>query len=242
MKVSRNIYLVLFVVIVVVLIAFAFLGGYVSTSTPKGKFTGVTTFQLNIYKGFNFISVPYNDSTVKSTDCDINNNIYHWNSITKEYTQPQQLSELKSGLGYWFVSGKDCSITFMGTKSTETNDIGDLSGTLKKGFSQIGGPIEVINFIDYKGDCSITSDSLYYWNAQTKSYENPIDSIEPGKAYWVVNNIGDCTLKSSSSSSSGGGTATTDDVNTVAGTDTQVPQAIPDDSSIEPTPVFPIPQ
>ncbi|GEM_PF-4519667 len=236
---SKNIYLALFGIIAVVLVASLFLGGFVSVSAPKGKFTGVTTFQLNIYQGFNFISVPYNDSTVKSTDCVIDNNIYHWDSVKKEYTQPAQLSDLKAGLGYWFVSGKNCSITFIGTKSTETNDIGDVPGTLKKGFSHIGGPIESVSLIDYKGECTITSENIYYWNAQTKSYENPINSIEPGKAYWVVNNNIDCSLKSSISN--GGTSGGAEEVTTVPGTDTQVPQAKPSDTSVDPTPVFPMP-
>lgn len=252
-------YLILVVLIVVAAASLFFAGPF---SNLRGKFTGVVTRDVILEKGYNLVSVPYSGFTA-STDCTIVA-IYHFNSATQDYDPVASINELKPGYGYFIkhrppstASVTTCKITFTADGGTglSTSSLGDSSNSvLNKGYNMLGGTFESINVADIKGDCNIVA--IYGgFDSINRDYV-PIDlttgQLDPYKAYFVKHRVAStstittCTLTAgkggeiTQSNDNGGTSSTTTEVNTVDGTDTQVPQAIPDDTSIEPTPPLPV--
>lgn len=137
---------------------------------------------VNLYTGWNVLSIPYKDFTISSTSCSIKL-IYHYNSGDKSYYKLDSIADAIAGLGYWIYVDQDCSIGFNGQKKVLLSDLGDdFDGTLYKGWNQIGGRTDVIDLIEKKEDCSIKG--IYVFDSKEKKYSQ-VSNIEAGKAYFV---------------------------------------------------------
>ena len=215
--------------------------------------TSPITIQLN--KGQNAFSIPFKTFSVDSSSCESNIVlIAHFNypnaDVGKKYRTDRvqddafkpDFSKIIPGAGYVVITNADCTLTITGSNPVSVSDISYLGGAqLKKGYNMVGSTADTFDIFQVNQGCTISRliriDNSYdsakgkhRLKVNVHSDANPI-KIESGKSY-LVQVADDCVLVSSSTPPA------SDTVSTVAGTETQVPQAIPSDSLLEPTPLL----
>ncbi len=196
--------------------------GIISTvfSTPQSTMVStliaVDDFSqiCQLYSGWNFISIPYNqsinpeelfikyDSSYLSwSEATSNQNptgspivnsyLFEWNRTTQSYGF---VSTLKPGQGYWLYAAQECELS-----SRQVSDAYQPSITLlEENWNAIGLPqtqminkddmIIVINTTQFDWDDAVSlfyvNDYIFYWNSFLQTYEFA-NMIEPGSAYWL---------------------------------------------------------
>ena len=196
--------------------------GIISTvfSTPQSTMVStliaVDDFSkiCQLYSGWNFISVPYNqsinpeelfikyDSSYLSwSEATSNQNptgspivnsyLFEWNRTTQSYGF---VSTLKPGQGYWLYAAQECELS-----SRQVSDAYQPSiSLLEENWNAIGLPqiqminkddmIIVINTTQFDWDDAVSlfyvNDYIFYWNSFLQTYEFA-NMIDPGSAYWL---------------------------------------------------------
>ncbi len=259
-KKSNNlIYILLAVVIVIVLVYAVLSGGLSSVGGPAAQFTvgGTGEVTVQMAPGWNMISVPFHDATYTTSGvCESNNLFFNYNPLkttTNKIDVVRSLDTLKPGIGYLVKYTSACSITFSGSQPVTTSDLGNnADGSLKGAWNMVAGAIdengnEKDNILTKKGTCDIKA--AFFVESVPKAdgsgYAAKISlksEIEAGKGYFIKPTA-DCQLDQTTliqSQQQPAEEPPVDVVDTVAGTDTQVPQAVPSDSEIPPTPLLEI--
>ena len=170
---------------------------------------GSTRFITNLESGWNFVSLPFNQSVNKTDLTVIYNNsdyswqeavnnsiilgfIYNWNRTNQKY---ETTDILKPGEGHWMYAYDDCELRVYGIGNIVTDSyITDLLTS----WNIVGVPddvaVEKENItIRYNGtnytwqeavNNSIILGFIYGWNETIQSY-GVSDVLNPGKSYWM---------------------------------------------------------
>lgn len=136
-----------------------------------------------IYKGWNLISSPFDpildivEDTCDATDA----NFYYYNGETGKWViTTDSLWKLKAGVGYWFHSPRDCTITLAGALDDST-DVEDEDVIVSSGWNQIGVPRDgmtnTVSKMTEIGRCDDCVDSVceeaevLWYNPQRQEWE-----------------------------------------------------------------------
>ncbi len=161
-------------------------------------------------KGWNFISVPVNDTISKYHLMVLNNDTYYdWNkSCQQQFINPTIFSweretqsygfasDLKPGYGYWLYANKNCSLnvliqeminvttTFHNQLHSYWNTIGIIDNSIcpKQSFT-INWNDTSYSWMDAV-NASLLSSYVFGWNRNLNSYEFCNDFL-PGFSYWL---------------------------------------------------------
>ena len=148
---------------------------------------------LDLEKGWNLISLPYqkfNPSLL--TDKGVKH-IYHFDGLWKTYVPElpfglNTLRELNYSMGIWAYSDEVTQITFAGSR------ISSAEFELKEGWNMIGYPFEEpMPVEDFLGDnITLVSEQLGDgWNEWFRDYPqfSNLESMKPGRGYWVYSEV-----------------------------------------------------
>jgi hypothetical protein len=172
---------------------------------------------MELYPSWNFISLPFNTSIIKSNilvsfneseytwDEAVNNNIvidyiYQWNRSLQNY---ESMEILSPGYGYWSYSYKTCSLSYQGIVPFLNDNY--FTG-VKYGWNMIGCPdnitIEKQNITIYYNNTLFTwqeavntgiiLEFIYGWNQTSQKYDQS-DLFMPCQSYWMYS-YKDCIL------------------------------------------------
>ena len=140
-------------------------------------------FELNLYSGWNLISIPFSSYNIDSCS---NKKIYYYDSSSQSFKNVD-INELKYLKGYWIYVKNDCKIIFDGTPLSTLSTL-----ELKKGWNLIGAPFNSIPVGVVKSVCYF--EKIYEYDVQTKKYIIP-QYLKIGKGYWIYTNK-ECKAKS----------------------------------------------
>ena len=168
-------------------------------------------FIQNLSSGWNFVSLPYNES-LDGTDLwiekegyyyglddgIINQNIFGWNRTGQYYTFA---NTLKSGYGHWVFAYDDCELWV--ENISPNND--EYITTIDEGWNAIGIPYDqpvdkddlLVDGIDWNTAVSNgwVSDYVFGWNKVGQLYVFS-NVFETGHAYWMYAHQECCLAKS----------------------------------------------
>lgn len=119
------------------------------------SFTVVAPKIVSLKKGWNLISVPYNEFEFVLSTCDNPQRFYHYDS-TNTWNIVKGAKDLEGAKGYWTFSTKDCDIKIVGNEQEKVSS-GDIG--LENGWNHIGSTAEEPepNFNSIKRRCTVES-------------------------------------------------------------------------------------
>lgn len=128
---------------------------------------GLTELQLNLKKGWNFISIPLKNANLKPLISAINGNCWKWGN--KDHYKPVNSAEAQQGL--WVNVKKDKSVLIKG------DPISSNTLSLKFGWNAYG---------PYK-DGAVPEDiqSIFSWENNRYKQLDSSSKLDRGKAYWI---------------------------------------------------------
>jgi hypothetical protein len=165
---------------------------------PSGPPSTATTFNLNLAKGWNLISLPLvpKNSGIEallSTASGKYDAVYSYKSGQYQSYIPGEsgnsLTQMESGQGYWIYMNESAQVSLSGTAAAE--EIRLSSGWNLAGFNSMRAvPIEsAISSIASKIEV------IYGFDRNTASYKgysptslNELSELKPGEAYWIYAN------------------------------------------------------
>lgn len=201
-----------------------------------------STFNLELERGWNFVSVPLTDAAYQSDTCDFASqpenarNQPAWHFDGTQYQSAGKLSDgsirTDHGKAYWVYSDVACTATFTGVPYSAYNQYALRGGgnppTTPAGWNMIGALNQPTEFDRVRNNCAIIGTGLFWYNATTGGYRTAT-TIEPGRGYWAFIQQ-DCQLNGGPASS-----PSTASVPPALGQPPQIPP-LPESTTSSPTP------
>jgi len=167
------------------------------------------THIANLSPGWNFISLPFNQSLDKNdvivktddyyyswSDGIVNDFVFGWDRGTQSYNFA---SNLEPGQGYWIYSYVDCEFWIESFTPVYDDYITDIETNWNIVSIPFDQPVDKIDILvdDVPWDTAVgngwISDFVFGWSRAGQSY-NFADMFIPGYAYWIYA-YQPCTLK-----------------------------------------------
>ena len=154
-------------------------GGLIAEEEWTFEIIRAVVYNISLGRGWNMISIPVDGEITVPSDVVA---IYKHTPGAGYTPIPREdfSTEAEIGRGYWAAALEPCNITIIGTP------VINYTVSLGAGWNMIGStftPVSV-NDIQDKPAGSVLPEAVYWFNSTTRSYE-PVDTIEPGKGYWI---------------------------------------------------------
>ncbi len=135
-------------------------------------------FELNLYSGWNLISIPFSSYSIISDNCE-NKKIYYYDNSLQQFKNAD-IHHLESLKGYWMYVKDSCKIVFEGEPFYTFSNL-----ILESGWNLIGSPYGKVPISILKNICPISK--IYSYNSLKKEFFVP-ENFESGNGYWIYSN------------------------------------------------------
>jgi len=154
---------------------------------------GSKKFTLQIYRGWNLISIPCSPINVVNDNCGATNgNFYMYDAETSEWNvDTVGIRNLNKGVAYWFYSDIRCTVNITGSGNVASSDVKLFPATATRAWNYVGSPAEgmsdmntLMNRCMQCSDSKCSSVEIKWYDSVANAFRD-VSSFGPGQGYQV---------------------------------------------------------